>query len=61
MLEIDENDLLSGIRYLNSTNVDFQSITTFICHIYGMKHHQDINKARYESFMKMTGRKKVLA
>ena len=26
-----------------------------------MKHHQDINEARYESFMKMTGGSKILS
>ena len=57
----DDNHCLSGIQSLNSTNVDYQSVTAFVCRIYGMKHHQDINEARYESFMKMTGGSKTLS
>ena len=47
MLESNNNNqYLSGIRSLNSTNVDYQSATAFLFHIYSMKHHQDISEVR---------------
>ena len=51
----DDNKYLSGIQSLNSPDVDVQSITAFVCRVYGTKNHQDIDEARYESFMKMAG------
>ena len=56
----DDNQYLGAIQSLNSPDADYQSITAYVCRIYGAKRCQDIDEARYDSFMKMTGGNKVL-
>ena len=38
-------------------DVDYDNVTAFVCRVYGMKKHNDIGEARFESFLKMTGGK----
>lgn len=56
-----DNQYLGGIQSLNSSDVDYESIKAYVCRIYGAKRRRDIDEARYDSFMKMTGGNKVLS
>ena len=52
---------LGAIQSLNSPDADYESITAYVCRIYGVKRQQDIDEARYYSFMKTIGGNKVLS
>lgn len=53
------DDFVQALRSMNSlSEVDVQSVTEYVCRLYGFKGISDINKARYQAFLKMTGGEK---
>lgn len=44
---------VKALKSLSMADIDFSSITAFVCRIYGFKNITNINEARYETFIKM--------
>lgn len=59
-LELLENNRDEYIPILRSVcnKLDTKGLESFVCHMYGYKGLNEINEARYRSFVKMTGGKK---
>ena len=47
-------EAIDALRTLCTKNVNKTAITEYICRIYGYKHLDNIDEARYQSFIKMT-------
>jgi hypothetical protein len=52
-----DDKYVSAVQSLNTMDVDYENVTAFVCRVYGQKKHHDIDEARFESFLKMTGGK----